>query len=835
MSQSIKFGKISFLLFLGLITFFYLITTTLNDIYYVITNPAAGFTPVYNKEIHKIVVGKMIPNGPAAHAGVRVGDIILNFNKTELTDPESQLSVFEKIEVGDILHMTILRGTAEREISFEVKRHLLVHTKTVLLQLFPGLIFCYALCLIGIFVFLKQIQQPMAHIFYLMLLTWAVAMMHFVFSLGNPSSVFPSWIEWLINPTMPLAAGLMLHFYLIFPVPKTFFKRFPAPILFSAYAPALILLFLQVYFHYKTTFNLPRTHQIWMLSLIPVFMAAILVLVHSIWKAPTPYARRQAQIVFIGTVVGLGLPAGVFFFLGNVYSPFYLLTLLWPVSLAYAIVKHRFMNVDVIIRRGVAYAIMSGFVIAAYFVLVVGIGQVFITLAGTESQLVIIISTLLIALAFNPVRQRVKEFIDRRFYPARYTYRESLRTFSHQLVNVIDLQKLLRMLVDFLSTNIGINPIVIFWYNPGDKSFFIREATGLNTSHATTLPFDSFVISRLLQTRQLVDLTAIRHKSLSMQAEELTIWESLKAEIVLPLNSRKGLVGALILGQKNERDPYFNEDIQLLETLSDQIQIAIENALLTDDLREQERLRKELEVARKIQLSLLPQIDPHVPGLDVSGISIPAMEVGGDYYDYLHINEQSFCVVIGDVSGKGTSAALYMSQLKGMLKALSHHNKSLAHMATELNALTYSSLEAKSYITLMLASFQLQKNEMRLIRAGHLPLLHHHKNENRTSIITPNGIGVGLDAGTIFHEEIEEVKVKFSPGDIFIFTTDGIVETANDLEEEFEFSSLQAILQSEHFSSARECRDNILSKVRAFANNGIQKDDMTLVVVRVPD
>ena len=372
----------------------------------------------------------MIPNGPAAHAGVRVGDIILNFNKTELTDPESQLSVFEKIEVGDILHMTILRGTAEREISFEVKRHLLVHTKTVLLQLFPGLIFCYALCLIGIFVFLKQIQQPMAHIFYLMLLTWAVAMMHFVFSLGNPSSVFPSWIEWLINPTMPLAAGLMLHFYLIFPVPKTFFKRFPAPILFSAYAPALILLFLQVYFHYKTTFNLPRTHQIWMLSLIPVFMAAILVLVHSIWKAPTPYARRQAQIVFIGTVVGLGLPAGVFFFLGNVYSPFYLLTLLWPVSLAYAIVKHRFMNVDVIIRRGVAYAIMSGFVIAAYFVLVVGIGQVFITLAGTESQLVIIISTLLIALAFNPVRQRVKEFIDRRFTPIASRYVRSVINWS---------------------------------------------------------------------------------------------------------------------------------------------------------------------------------------------------------------------------------------------------------------------------------------------------------------------------------------------------------------------------------------------------------------------
>lgn len=820
---------------MGLVTFFYLISTTLNDIYYVITNPVVGFTPVKNEETNKITVGKMIPNGPASRAGVRVGDVILRFNSTDFNNPESQLTVFNDIEVGDIVQMSIMRNNTIREISFEVQRHLLVHTKTVLLQLLPGLIFCYMLCIIGIFVFLKQIQQPTAHVFYLMLLAWAVAMMHFVFSLGNPSSIFPVWTEIFINPTMPLAAGLMLHFYLIFPVPKNIFRRFSAPILFAAYAPALILLVAQIIFGFNTPYTVPRTHQIWIYSLIPVFLAAILVLIHSIWRAPTPYARRQAQIVFVGTIIGLGLPAAGFFFLSHYYSPVYLLTLIWPISLAYAIVKHRFMNVDVIIRKGVAYAVMSGFVIAAYFILVVGIGQVFITLAGTQSQLVIIISTLLIALAFNPVRQRVKEFIDRRFYPARYTYRESLRKFSHELVNIVDLQKLLNMLVEFLSTNIGINPIVLIWYNPDDKFFFIREAVGIDVPHAQSLAHDNYVISRLLQTKQIVDLTAIRHKQSTLANDELVFWEDLSAEIVLPLYSRKGMVGALILGQKNEKEPYDNDDINLLEMLSDQIQIAVENALLTDDLREQERLRKELEVARRIQLSLLPQSDPVVPGLDVSGISIPAMEVGGDYYDYLNINEESFCVVIGDVSGKGTSAALYMSQLKGMLKALSHQKQSLAHMASELNTLTFNNLEAKSYITLMLASFQMKKNEIRLIRAGHLPLLHHRKSDNQTAIITPKGIGVGLDPGKVFFEEIEEMKIKFEPGDIFVLTTDGIIESVNDLEEEFDFTSLQDLMRRHRFTSARECRDSILKEVRAFSNNGEQKDDMTLVVVRVPE
>ncbi|KAA3620431.1 MAG: PDZ domain-containing protein [Calditrichaeota bacterium] len=835
MSYKINFGKISLLLFLGLIVFFYIITTTLSDIYYVITNPVAGFSPGYHQETEKIVVEKIVPNGPAARAGLRVGDIILQLNNQNLDQRKFQKSIFENIEVGDAVQMSILRQKTVHHIDFKVQRHLLVYTKTVLLQLLPGLVFCYALCLIGTFVFLQQIQQPTAHVFYLMLLAWSMAMMHFVFSLGNPNTLFPEWTNWLIRPSLPIAAGLMLHFYFIFPVPKTLFLKFRPPILFAAYSPAIILILSQVYMVIDTPLSSAKYYYVWMLSLIPVFVAAILALIHSIWRAPTPHARRQAQIVTIGTVVGLGIPACMFFFFRYFYLPIYLLTIIWPVSLAYAIVKHRFMNIDVIIRRGVAYAVMSGFVIAAYFILVVVIGQIFVILAGTESQFVTIVATLMIALAFNPVRQRVKIFIDKRIYPEKYNYRESVRKFSHQLVNVIDLQKLLNLLVEFLSTNIGISPIVLIWNNPHEKTFFIRDTVGLDIPYSKFLPGNGVVVSQLSQQKQLVDLSALKRKHSIVSREELEFWEALKAEIVLPLHSRKGLVGALALGPKNEKDPYYDEDIQLLETLSDQIQIAVENAFLTDDLREQERLRKELEVARKIQLSLLPQRDPEIDGLDISGISIPAMEVGGDYYDYLNFSDGRFGVVIGDVSGKGTSAALYMSQLKGMLKALARHNHSLSHITTELNLLTYNNLDSKAFITLMLASFDTNKGVMHLVRAGHLPLLHYSAKKGRTAIITPAGIGVGLDSGPIFLEEIEEVKIKFAAGDVFVFLTDGITEAMNGQEEEFDLNSIQTLLEDKAHASARICRDRIIHDVRKFSNNNAQMDDMTLVVVRIPE
>jgi sigma-B regulation protein RsbU (phosphoserine phosphatase) len=271
----------------------------------------------------------------------------------------------------------------------------------------------------------------------------------------------------------------------------------------------------------------------------------------------------------------------------------------------------------------------------------------------------------------------------------------------------------------------------------------------------------------------------------------------------------------------------------MLTALGDQINVAFKTTLLTEELREQDRLRKELEVARRIQLSSLPQSDPQIPGLEISGISIPALEVGGDYYDYIDFADGRFGVVVGDVSGKGTSAALYMSTLKGILKAASKYHRSLKDLLVEVNAIAFQSMELQSYITLMCGAFDIKGHKLSLVRAGHLPLLHYSAQDRICRQLVPKGIGVGLENGQIFKSELEEVEVAFGLGDVFLFYTDGITEARDSLGNEFETDLLAKTIQENGWEKATALREKIIAQVQKFTAEASLKDDMTLVVVKV--
>jgi sigma-B regulation protein RsbU (phosphoserine phosphatase) len=605
------------------------------------------------------------------------------------------------------------------------------------------------------------------------------------------------------------------------------------------YAPIILIL----PFIYAQAHQFPWAAKIlnygWGILLTVYFNVAMFVLGHSISNAPNPHIKKQAQIMMYGTILSLGLPLTFYFLpklLFNQKPPFGeftgLLLIFWPVTLTYVIVKHRFMDINVIVKRGVSYALMSGFVIAAYFLLVLGVGQLVLFLTGSRSQIVTIIATLLIAALFNPVKNRVQNFVDRRFYPNRFRYREAVRAFIHQLVNVIDLQQLSDLVKSFLVETMRIHPVALFVRDEAKPQFAMRALAGAEISAAPNFSLADKVIKRLEETRQLVDLSPLQEQTDFMPETEKNRWEQLQAELVLPLLSKQNLVGILTLGMKEGDEPYYKEDLELLATLGDQINISLANALLTEKLREQDRMKKELEVARRIQLSSLPQSDPQIPGLDISGISIPALEVGGDYYDYLAFTDGRFGVVVGDVSGKGTSAALYMAQLKGMLLAGAKHHSSLKELVVEVNAITFASITAQSFITLVCGAFDVKAQKLSLVRAGHLPLIHYSAAERVCRQLTPKGIGLGLENGQLFKTELEELELPFEPNDVFLFYTDGITEAHDAEGNEFEAQLLAKIIQENGWDNAAALRKKILSQVQRFAANSVPQDDMTLVVVK---
>jgi len=841
MSKPIQIWKVSSLLLLGLFVFVYIVSSTVADIYFLVNDPVVGITYEKVKDADRVVITHVVPKGPADLVGIREGDMILKLNRYDITDEKSLYRAFQDIEVGDPVKIVVSRRNVVRDFSFISKSRIKIYTGSFFAGLLPGVVFCYTLILIGVFVLLKKAQDKTVHIFYLMVLFWALAMWgNFPYGSKALLRLLPGWFEWIFLMFLPMATGLLLHFTLLFPEKNRFYKKHKNILLFLCYG-ILLLIFVYIYADVN---QLPWRGQVlqygWGVWISLQFFVAFSVLGHSCHTATDPHVAGQASIMYRGTMLTLGLPLGLYFIPKNIfnfvipYSEYFLfLMVFWPMTLAYAIIKHRFMDVRFIIKRSLAFALISGFVVAAYFLLVVGVGRLFLFFTGSSSQILTIVATLLIAAIFNPVKNRIQNFVENRFYPNRYSYREAVRKFSHQLVNVVDLEKLIEEVSTFFSKSMAIHPVAVFYSTSDGTTFRLRSVQGIQLSKGFSFnTHDGFL--KILQAKPyLQDFSLLQDKLNHFTQNEQEKWRVLGTEIVLPLINKSKVMGFVSIGSKENDETFYKEDIELLEMLNDQLNISVENALLTEELKEQERLKKELEVARKIQLSSLPQSDPVIAGLDVSGISIPAMEVGGDYYDYITLPDGCFGVVVGDVSGKGTSAALYMSQLKGILQTAAKFHTRLTDLMAEVNSVAFNNIEEQSFITLTCGTFDLDTKKFKFVRAGHLPLIYFSKKNKTCQQIVPRGIGIGLEDQGVFKRELEESVIAFESGDVFLFYSDGIVEARNSQNEEFDFDILQKLISQNGYDSAFTLRESIIDRVRQFVGDEAQTDDMTLVVVKV--
>jgi sigma-B regulation protein RsbU (phosphoserine phosphatase) len=253
---------------------------------------------------------------------------------------------------------------------------------------------------------------------------------------------------------------------------------------------------------------------------------------------------------------------------------------------------------------------------------------------------------------------------------------------------------------------------------------------------------------------------------------------------------------------------------------------------------EKERLEQELRIARSIQMSLLPQGPFHMPGLSLSGHCEPAREVGGDYYDFLPLENDRLGILIADVAGKGTSAALYMAELKGLMLSLSRHHVSPRLLLMEANSIISKHLDARSFITMTYAVVDLRARTMTCARAGHCPLIYVPGPDavSRTpQLLTPEGMVLGLqfDMGDTFDRLLEEVTLPLGRGDLFILYTDGISEAMNPGGDCFGDQRLVDLAERHADMTSDDLRDHILSEVHTFAGDAAQHDDMTIVLLKI--
>ena len=255
---------------------------------------------------------------------------------------------------------------------------------------------------------------------------------------------------------------------------------------------------------------------------------------------------------------------------------------------------------------------------------------------------------------------------------------------------------------------------------------------------------------------------------------------------------------------------------------------------------EKKRLEEELRIAHEIQMSLLPQGPLRMPGLSVATLCVPAREVGGDYYDFLPLDRHRLGLLVADVSGKGTSAALYMAELKGLVLSLSRIHSSPRELLVAANRLIAEHLDARSFITMTYAILDLDARTMTYARAGHTPLIHvpgPGARSRQAQVLAPDGLVLGLkiDAGEMFERLLEEETIPLRAGDLYLFFTDGITEAMNDRDDCFGEQRLARLVEEHANLPPTELRERVLGEIAAFVGDAPQHDDMTMILLKIEE
>ncbi|MEX1276510.1 MAG: SpoIIE family protein phosphatase [Bacteroidota bacterium] len=416
--------------------------------------------------------------------------------------------------------------------------------------------------------------------------------------------------------------------------------------------------------------------------------------------------------------------------------------------------------------------------------------------------------------------------IDKKFYRARYDYRRAATELSEMMATKLTMVDLARGMVEKIADLMQLKRVGVLFFRD-QKVCCCQEAHGFDGAEwrAFCLRKEAGIAEAI---REFKGVFSVDYLPPEIKAE----FQGQEFHHVVPIRSKDQLVGALLVGEKRSEATFHNEDLAFLSSAAHQASVAVENAFLYEELAQQERMKHELAIARQIQMASLPQQTPKIEGLDIAGSSVPALEVGGDYFDYLNGDPKKLTVIVGDVSGKGTSAALYMSKVQGILRSLHQFGLSPKELFVRTNKLLCQDMEKKSFVTAIVGFFTPGEKQLILARAGHLPLYYYDAEKAVVERITPKGLGLGLEAAHLFSSELEERVVRYHPNDIFLFVSDGITEAEGENGGQFGEESLMEHLRASAGRPAEEILNSLLAAVHSFANGKEQHDDQTVVVVK---
>jgi serine phosphatase RsbU (regulator of sigma subunit) len=655
------------------------------------------------------------------------------------------------------------------------------------------------------------------------------------------SELSPACLNNILIFAKAFVPASILHFAQTFPVERYWLRRN----VLSLGMPYIISfgLFVIMRYNAQALSDLPERFKIIINFYLAVSFLLFLASTLFVYISPVSIiSRMRSKMILIGVVIAFGFPLVDLIqghFSHNALLPHPLLNLpfyiVFPFCIGYAIAKHNLFDVDVYIKRAVGYGIMTTIIIGIYALVTVFLNVFLGKYKVSQSPAFPILFTLSIILLCNPLKNRIQTFIDRIFFRKDYNYEEIIEKIGGTITSLLDLGQILKQLVETFIDDIFIDTSSIMLLNTAGTEYQTCLAVGEKNREVeqVVLKKDEPLIRIIKDKKSEITIYDVledpKYQMISNKCSK--VFKNLYAILMVPLIFQDEMIGLLNLGMKKSGKFYNREDIDLINTLANQGAVAIKNARLFQDNLDKQRMEEELAIARDLQSSMLPCTFPKIEGYQIAALSLPAREVGGDFFDFIEIERNKLGLVIGDVAGKSVSGALVMAASRSVFRMLSEEILNTGDIMNRANQRLKNDITKNMFVALLYAVLNVRDQTLSLCSAGQNQPIHIYSENGGIRFIETKGDTFPL--GILDDAVYQETCIQLRPGDKVIFYTDGIVEAMNEQKEIFGFERLMEAAKDLQLMTAESLLQGIIDKVKAFSGNVGQDDDLTVIVMSV--
>jgi sigma-B regulation protein RsbU (phosphoserine phosphatase) len=800
----------------------------------------------------------------AEKLGLHTGDVLLAVNGQKYTGSALLSEAYAKARPGDQIDLTVKASSGEHIVALPVTPGT-TPAAQVLFDLLLNNVAPIGCVLLGAWVVLVRPRDRLAWILFGLMLCFSQ-----LFTSFKIESWGPGYRDVAMAYHTALATSWPIFMFLFgfyFPEPFPFYARMGprrmwipvlviAPALFNVVVAVAVTVIEMT--DYTRAAAVVRNFQPFSIPLrIYLYCVVGFGFFSSIFTksaiAGSPDAKRRLSLLYWGATVALVpifLVSLVPLFRGKtMYDVFpdwfigvtLILTTIFPLTLAYIIVVQRAMDVRVVVRQGLQYGLAKSGIRVLQFVAIAIVIAAAFALGSKSNQLgkiVIIAIAVTVGFSIPQLGNRLRTWIDRRFFREAYNTDQVLSDLSDQVRSMVETRPLIETVATRISETLHIPQVAVLLGASGPY----RPAFALGYSTTPDVSFSAGTgTAKVLKANReparvyFDDPGSWLYRDPEVNEQERAGLADLHAELLLPLSTRDKLLGFISLGPKRSDEPYSGTDVRLLKSVAAQTGLALENARLmsaiADEVAQRERLNREVEIAREVQERLFPQTLPPIAGVEYAGACRPALGVGGDYYDFLALPGGQLGIAIGDVSGKGIAAALMMASLQASLRGeATRAPENLAALMSNVNRLVFEASSSNRYATFFYGQYNPATRLLTYVNAGHNPpmLFHGTDKDLQLSRLEVGGTVVGLLESFPY----EQGSLRIEPGDVFVAFTDGISESMNSADEEWGEKALIETVKTCSGLSPSETITRIMQAADEFVAGAKQHDDMTLVVLR---